>query len=36
MQSYKYNLVFHHVDDKYMWGDNEGLVQMLELKVYVV
>ncbi len=27
----KYNLVFHHVDDKYMWGDNEGLVQMLEL-----
>lgn len=27
----KFNLVFQHVDDKYMWGDNEGLVEMLTL-----
>lgn len=25
------NLVFQHVDDKYMWGDNEGLEAMLTL-----
>lgn len=27
----KFNLVFHHIDDKYMWGDNEALLQMLSL-----
>lgn len=27
----QYNLVMHHVDDKYMWGDNDALVQMLQL-----
>lgn len=36
-----YNLVFQHLDDKYMWGDNEAIVQMLSLcnndssKIYV-
>lgn len=27
----QFNLVFHHIDDKYMWGDNEGLLEMLTL-----
>ncbi|MBQ2978613.1 MAG: Omp28-related outer membrane protein [Bacteroidaceae bacterium] len=27
----RFNLVFHHTDDKYMWGDNEALLQMLSL-----
>lgn len=37
----KYNLVFHHIDDKYMWGENDALLQMLSLadndssKIYV-
>ena len=25
------NLVFHHIDDQFMWGDNEDLTQMLTL-----
>lgn len=28
---YDYTLVFQHLDDKYMIGDNEALLQMLEL-----
>lgn len=27
----QFNLVFHHIDDKFMWGDNEDLSQMLTL-----
>lgn len=30
----RYNIVFHHIDDKYMWGDNEALRHMVKLCDY--